>query len=177
MSFYTSLAIIFANSTNSARNISVAPGGPSRQDSGYLSGRPSVSSGPDTDASKSDGGRGMSWPAQNLAPPPPPVGSRDYGNIGSCVQSAAYSSNNSRASSRNQSRSASINPEESPLSPTSAALLGLDTIEGETNGRKRRQGDDHYVRKRPQPRVDAAFRSGLSWSLYELVLTCRSRRW
>lgn len=177
MSFYTSIAIFFANSTNSARNISVAPGGPSRQDSGYLSGRPSVSSGLDTDALKSDGGRGMSWLAQKLPPPPPPGGPRGYGNIGSRGQSAAYSSNNSRASSCNQSRSASANPEESPLSPTSAALLGLGTTEGETNGRKRRQGDDQYVRKRPQPRVDAAFRSEFSFSLCKLVLTCRSRRW
>lgn len=135
----------------------VMPGVPSRQDSGYLSGRPSISSGLDTDVSKSDSGRGMSWSAQN-PPPPPPSGlrQRGYGDYGS----PAYSPNHSHASSRNQSRSASANrsPDESPLSPTSAALLGHIPMDGETNGRKRRQGDDHYVRRKPQPRVDEAFR-------------------
>ena len=139
-----------ANKDSELRNMLDSNRPPSRQDSGYASGRPSLST------------AGSKYSVKSPPPPPPPPSSRSrgYGSHGSRGHSPAYGSSHSRNSSRNQSRSASTNrsPEESPLSPTSAALLGHIPMEEETNDRKRRQGDDHYVRRRPQPRVAEAFR-------------------
>lgn len=139
-----------ANKDSELRNMLDSNRPSSRQDSGYASGRPSLST------------AGSTYSVKNPPPPPPlPSGrSRGYGRHGSRGHSPAYGSSHSRNSSRNHSRSASTNrsPEESPLSPTSAALLGHIPMEEETNDRKRRQGDDHYVRRRPQPRVAEAFR-------------------
>lgn len=121
-----------------------------RQDSGYASARPST-------------GRQSSW---NNGPafrrPSKPTRSRSGydGCIDSPISEVSMQSHNSDRDASKQG-SKSISPVESPLSPTSAALLGEASSSHEDRYQSReplRQNDDQYVKKRPQPKVAEAYR-------------------
>ena len=141
-----------------------------RQDSGYASARPSI-------------GRQSSW---NNGPtfrrPSKPTRQRSGydGCIDSPISEVSMRSHNSERDVSKQG-SKSMSPVESPLSPTSAALVGEAPASQEDRYRSReplRQNDDQYVKKRPQPKVAEAYR----WVIYILrvkqhAYSLHSRRW
>jgi hypothetical protein len=113
-----------------------------RQDSGYASARPSI-------ASQGSWGNG-----QTFALPPKRRSVYD-----GCIESPmSEGSLRSQGSAHDNGRAV----EESPLSPTSAALLGeVPRATSEDRYRSKeplRQDDDHYVKKKPQPKVAEAYR-------------------
>ncbi len=134
-----------------------SPHPPSRQDSGYASGCPASSGRRETDYEKHGKTRRGSH-SSHTSPPQPPTEPRSYLDHGRFRGMNGYGSTPSQPSSRANSISTSVGPtpDESPLSPTSAALLGQ--IPMEENDKKRRRDEDHYARRKPQPKIDAAFR-------------------
>jgi hypothetical protein len=120
-----------------------------RQDSGYVSARPSI-------------GRQGSWSNGLAFPPPPKLLRSGYdGCIESPISEGSMRSHNS-GRDNGKLGPKSISPVESPLSPTSVALLGeVPGATSEDRYRSReplRQDDDHYVKKKPQPKVAEAYR-------------------
>jgi hypothetical protein len=121
-----------------------------RQDSGYASARPST-------------GRQSSWgsgPAFRRPSKPTRIRSGYDGCIDSPISEASMPSHNSERDIGKRG-SKSMSPVESPLSPTSAALLGESPASHEDRYRSKeplRQNDDQYVKKRPQPKVAEAYR-------------------
>ncbi|KFZ14358.1 hypothetical protein V502_06100 [Pseudogymnoascus sp. VKM F-4520 (FW-2644)] len=121
-----------------------------RQDSGYASARPST-------------GRQNSWgngPAFRRPSKPTRIRSGYDGCIDSPISEVSMRSHNSERDIGKQG-SKSMSPVESPLSPTSAALVGeAPASHEEDRYRSReplRQNDDQYVKKRPQPKVAEAY--------------------
>ncbi|OBT75386.1 hypothetical protein VF21_04636 [Pseudogymnoascus sp. 05NY08] len=120
-----------------------------RQDSGYASARPSI-------------GRQSSWnngPAFRRPSKPTRHRSGYDGCIDSPISEVSMRSHNSERDVSKQG-SKSMSPVESPLSPTSAALVGEAPASHEDRYRSReplRQNDDQYVKKRPQPKVAEAY--------------------
>ncbi|KFY17044.1 hypothetical protein V492_00904 [Pseudogymnoascus sp. VKM F-4246] len=120
-----------------------------RQDSGYASARPST-------------GRQSSWsngPGFRRPSKPTRIRSGYDGCIDSPVSEVSMPSHNSERDVSKQG-SKSMSPMESPLSPTSAALVGEAPSSHEDRYRSKeplRQNDDQYVKKRPQPRVAEAY--------------------
>ncbi|KFY37177.1 hypothetical protein V495_07304 [Pseudogymnoascus sp. VKM F-4514 (FW-929)] len=120
-----------------------------RQDSGYASARSST-------------GRQSSWgsgPAFRRPSKPTRIRSGYDGCIDSPISEASMPSHNSERDIGKRG-SKSMSPVESPLSPTSAALLGESPASHEDRYRSKepvRQNDDQYVKKRPQPKVAEAY--------------------
>ncbi|ELR10650.1 hypothetical protein VC83_06871 [Pseudogymnoascus destructans] len=120
-----------------------------RQDSGYASARPSI-------------GRQSSW---NNGPAfrRPSKRTRHRSGYDGCIDSpisevSMRSHNSERDVGKRGSKS--MSPVESPLSPTSAALVGEAPASHEDRYRSSeplRQNDDQYVKKRPQPKVAEAY--------------------
>lgn len=122
-----------------------------RQDSGYASARPST-------------GRQNSWgngPPFRRPSKPTRIRSGYDGCIDSPISEVSMRSHNSERDVGKRG-SKSMSPVESPLSPTSAALVGeAPASHEEDRYRSReplRQNDDQYVKKRPQPKVAEAYR-------------------
>ncbi|KAL5349129.1 hypothetical protein ACLOAV_005417 [Pseudogymnoascus australis] len=121
-----------------------------RQDSGYASARPST-------------GRQSSWgsngPAFRRPSKPTRIRSGYDGSIDSPISEVSIRSHNSERDPGKRG-SKSMSPVESPLSPTSAMLVGEAPASHEDRYRTReplRQNDDQYVKKRPQPKVAEAY--------------------